>query len=105
MKSTFRTLFYLRKERVNAQGLMPVMIRITINGQATQFNSKLEADPRIWDKKQGRAIGRTSDATNLNRVLDNLRSKIDQLYNKELESKGYALPETIKKQIAGKRPR
>lgn len=104
MKSTFRTLFYLRKERVNAQGLMPIMIRITINGQATQFNSKLEGDPKFWDKKLGRAIGRGSDATNLNRLLDNLRSKIDQLYNKELETKGYAMPETIKNKLQGNDP-
>jgi len=104
MKSTFRTLFYLRKERVNAQGLMPIMIRITINGQATQFNSKLEADPKLWDTKLGRATGRTADAMNLNRILDGIRTKIDQLYNAELDAKGYALPETIKNKLQGKDP-
>jgi len=81
MKSTFRTLFYLRKERVNAQGLMPIMIRITINGQATQFNSKLEGDPKSWDTKLGRATGRTAEAMNLNRILDGIRTKIEVLPN------------------------
>ncbi|MDR1557148.1 MAG: site-specific integrase [Tannerellaceae bacterium] len=104
MKSTFRTLFYLRKERVNAQGLMPIMIRITINGQATQFNSKLEGDPKLWDTKLGRATGRTADAMNLNRILDGIRTKIDQYYNAELDAKGYALPETIKNKLQGKDP-
>lgn len=42
MKSTFRTLFYLRKNRLNAKGMAPIMVRITINGEITQFNSKLE---------------------------------------------------------------
>lgn len=70
MKSTFRTLFYLRKDRVNAQGLVPIMVRITINKQKVQFSSKLEVDPNLWDTKLGRAIGRTSDATNLNRLLE-----------------------------------
>lgn len=104
MKSTFRTLFYLRKERINAQGLMPIMIRITINGQATQFNSKLEGDPKLWDTKLGRATGRTADAMNLNRILDGIRTKIDQYYNAELDAKGYALPETIKNKLQGKDP-
>lgn len=104
MKSTFRTLFYLRKDRVNADGLVPVMIRITINKQMSQFSAKLEVDPKLWDTKLGRAIGRTGDASNLNRLLDNLRSKIDQLYNKELETKGYALPETIKNKLQGNDP-
>ncbi|GAB6122431.1 site-specific integrase [Dysgonomonas termitidis] len=104
MKSTFRTLFYLRKDRVNAQGLVPIMVRITINKQMVQFSSKLEVDPNLWDTKLGRAIGRTSDATNLNRLLDNLRSKIDQLYNRELDTKGYVLPETIKEKLQGNDP-
>lgn len=104
MKSTFRTLFYLRKNRANANGLVPIMIRITINKQMVQFGSKLEVDPNLWDTKQGRAIGRTSDATNLNRLLDNLRSKIDQLYNKEMDTKGYAVPETIKNKLQGNDP-
>ena len=104
MKSTFRTLFYLRKDRANANGLVPIMIRITVNSQMTQFNSKLEVHPDQWDTKQGRATGRTADATNLNRLLDNLRAKIDSLYNKELENKGYALPDTIKNKLQGNDP-
>ena len=104
MKSTFRTLFYLRKDRANADGLVPIMIRITVNSQMTQFSSKLEVNPNLWDTKQGRAIGRTADATNLNRLLDNLRSKIDSLYNKELGDKGYALPDTIKNKLQGNDP-
>ncbi len=104
MKSTFRTLFYLRKDRVNSYGLVPIMIRITVNSQMTQFSSKLEVNPNLWDTKQGRAIGRTADATNLNRLLDNLRSKIDSLYNKELDDKGYALPDTIKNKLQGNDP-
>ena len=45
MKSTFRTLFYLRKNSLNAKGMAPIMVRITINGEITQFNSKLEVNP------------------------------------------------------------
>ncbi|MFV0331013.1 MAG: phage integrase SAM-like domain-containing protein [Dysgonomonas sp.] len=104
MKSTFRTLFYLRKDRVNVDGLVPIMIRITINKQMAQFSAKLDVDPKLWDTKIGRVIGRTNEASNLNRLLDNLRSRIDQLYNKELETKGYALPETIKNKLQGNDP-
>lgn len=104
MKSTFRTLFYLRKDRANAQGLVPIMIRITVNKQMVQFSSKLDVNPEIWDTKLGRVTVRTSEATSLNRLLDNLRSKIDQLYYRELEVKDYVLPETIKGKLQGNDP-
>lgn len=101
MKSTFRTLFYLRKNRPNSNGLVPIMVRITVNGQIAQFSAKLEIHPDLWDTKLGRAKGRGSDSTNLNRLLDNLRSKMDKIYNKQLDSKGYVLPETIKNIVLG----
>lgn len=101
MKATFRTLFYLRKNRPNSNGLVSIMARITINGQITQFNTKLEVNPDIWDTKLGKVKGRNADATNLNRLLDNLRTKMDKIYNKLMDTKGYALPETIKNILFG----
>ena len=81
MKSTFRTLFYLRKNRPNSLGLVPIMIRITIDKEMVQFSAKLDVDPKLWDTKLGRVAARTADATNLNRILDGIKTKIDQLYN------------------------
>lgn len=104
MKTTFRTLFYLRKDRANAQGLVPIMIRITINKEMVQFNSMLEVSPKLWDTKQGRATGRTTESMNLNRQLDYIRSKIDGIYSKELYEKGYISPTTIKNLLQGKDP-
>ncbi|WP_165021943.1 site-specific integrase [Dysgonomonas sp. ZJ279] len=101
MKATFRTLFYLRKNRPNSNGLVSIMARITVNGQITQFNTKLEVNPDIWDTKLGKVKGRNADATNLNRLLDNLRTKMDKIYNKLMDTKGYALPETIKNILFG----
>jgi len=101
MKSTFSTLFYLRKNRLNNDGLAPIMVRITINGNITQFNSKLMALPGQWDTKIGRAKGRSVDSINLNRSLDNLKAKIDSIYNKQIDNHGCVLPETIKNILLG----
>ena len=43
MKSTFRVLFFLKRDKVKKNGNMPIMARITINGRLAQFNTKLEA--------------------------------------------------------------
>ncbi|PXV59406.1 integrase-like protein [Dysgonomonas alginatilytica] len=84
MKATFRMLFFLRKDRPNSIGQVPILGRITINGQMVQFSTKLDVDPEIWDTKLGKVKGRGSDATNLNRLLDNLRAKTDSIYTLSL---------------------
>ena len=50
-KSTFKILFYLRKNYVNKEGKASIMIRITVNGEMSQFSSKLDVEPRLWDTK------------------------------------------------------
>ena len=41
-KSTFKILFYLRKNQVNKDGTVCIMIRLSLNGEISQFSSKLE---------------------------------------------------------------
>ena len=42
MKSTFRVLFFLKRDKVKKNGNMPIMARVTIDGKLAQFNTKLE---------------------------------------------------------------
>ncbi len=101
MKSTFRTLFYLRKNRPNKDGKVTIMIHLTVNGEMTQFNTKLDVHPDLWDTKIGRARGKSAEAANLNRLLDNIRGSISAYFTKLMDSKGYALPEQIKNHFLG----
>ena len=48
MKSTFRVLFFLKRDKVKKNGNMPIMARITIDGKLVQFNTKLEVNPKNW---------------------------------------------------------
>ena len=48
-KSTFRILFYIRKNQVNKEGKAGIMIRLTVNGEIAQFSSKLDVEPDLWD--------------------------------------------------------
>ena len=59
MRSTFSSIFYLKRQVVRKDGTVPVMGRITIDGTQTQFSCKMTIDPKIWDTKTGRAIGRS----------------------------------------------
>ncbi|WP_370457711.1 Arm DNA-binding domain-containing protein [Dysgonomonas sp. ZJ709] len=50
MKSTFRVLFYLRKNEVNKSGNSSIMVRITVNGEQVQFSSKLQIKPERMER-------------------------------------------------------
>lgn len=49
MRSTFKVLFYLKRNAPKKNGLVPVMCRITVNGKIAQFScvhpSKLLLQP------------------------------------------------------------
>jgi len=101
MKSTYRVLFYLKKNAIQKNGKSIIMIRITINGEIAQLSSKLQVDPDFWDVKTGKVKGRAAEANNINRQLDNLKSSIDKVYTKQFDEFGYAVPEKIKNTILG----
>ena len=58
-KSTFCVLFYLKKDKMKKNGLVPIHARITIDGKQTQFNTKLEVLETNW--QSGRAVGKTME--------------------------------------------
>lgn len=101
MRSTFRTLFYLRKNQPRSNGTVPIMIKVTINGESVQFGSKVNVDPNHWDSKAGRAIGRSAAIMAINTPLDKLRVAISKAYDKQMEDYGYAIPEKIRNQVLG----
>ena len=58
MKNTFSVLFYVKKQQKKS-GLLPIMGRITVNKQTTQFFTQLEIDPQTteWDSKTKKING------------------------------------------------
>lgn len=65
MKSTFSVLFFVKKDKQKINGSYPIFVRITIDGVASRFNSKLDVQPKLWDGKAGKAAGRSAEATRI----------------------------------------
>lgn len=47
MRSTFKVLFYLKKDKHKIQRVVPVMGRITVNGTIAQFSAKISVPPHL----------------------------------------------------------
>ena len=80
MRNTFKILFYVRKNQVNKEGKAGVMVRITVNGETSQFSSKLDIEPAMWDTDRQRMIGNTVKARQFNSLLDDIRASIRKHY-------------------------
>jgi len=50
-KSVFKSLSYLRKNHVNKDGKVRIMLRLSVNGEVSQFSSKLDIELELWDVK------------------------------------------------------
>lgn len=95
-KSTFNILFYLKRSAVKANGKMPIMGRITVSGQAIQFGAKLEVNPKIWDVKAGKAIGKTQEVIEVNSILESIKATMTKIYRELQERETTVSPERIK---------
>ena len=80
MGSTFKILFYLKKNNPKPNGTVPVMGRITIDGTISQFSCKMNISPNLWDTKAGRLTGKSTLAVKTNLALDKIRVDINRHY-------------------------
>ncbi len=52
MRSTFKVLFYVKKGSEKPNGNLPLMCRLTVDGEIKQFSCKLDVPLRLWDVKK-----------------------------------------------------
>ena len=69
-RSTFKILFYLKKSNLKKNGKAAIMGRITIDGEQTQFSTKLEVLPTQWNTNTNKVTGNNPNSANINRQLD-----------------------------------
>lgn len=99
--STFKILFYVRKNYVNKNGKTGIMIRITLNGEISQFSSKLDVDPGQWDVKAGKLKGRSIQAAQFNALLDNIRASLVNHYHEIENTEAFVTAEKIRNAFLG----
>lgn len=89
MRSTFRVLFYVKKGSARPNGDLPLMCRLTVDGEVKQFSCKMDVPPRLWDVKNGRATGKSVEAMQINLAVDKIRVEVNRRYQELMQSDGY----------------
>ncbi len=108
MRSTFRILFYVNRQKIKKNGKCPVMGRITLDGKVSQYSTGEEITPGLWDVDKSRAVihGKNPEEDkhlkSINRHLDELEERAKLAYKKSIDTAGYVSSEVIKNAVIGR---
>ena len=100
MRSTFNILFYVNKSK-EKNGVVPVMGRVTINGTQSQFSCKKTIPLDMWDVKGNCAKGRSKEALQINRELDNIKAQIIKHYQHLSDREVFVTAEMVRRSALG----
>ncbi len=66
MEHRISGLFYARKSKKTSKGLVPIYIRITVNGQRLEHSIQTYVDDGQWSARAGRVKGSNDQARKVN---------------------------------------
>ncbi len=101
MRSTFKVLFYVKKGSEKPNGNLPLMCRLTVDGEAKQFSCKMDVPLRLWDMKNNRASGKSAEAQKINVAVDRIRVEVNRRYQELMQTDGYVTATKLKNAYLG----
>ncbi len=101
MRTTFKVLFFIKRNAQKKDGTAPIVSRITINGKSTHFNTKLFIEPERWSVKTNRAKGRTAESLKVNNFLNYINATLFGIYQKLSQYDTTVTAEKVKNSFLG----
>ena len=96
MRSTFKILFYINRQKTKADGKTGILCRITIDGKSATISTGEECKPSEWNTKQGLMPDRK-----INQRLHEFREFVEKTYRDILTRDGMVSAELIKNYLQG----
>ena len=96
MRSTFKILFYINRQKTKADGNTAILCRITIDGKNTAITTGEECKVCEWKTKQGLTTNRKT-----NQRIKEFRDLVEKTYRDILVMDGVVSVELIKNRLQG----
>lgn len=96
MRSTFKILFYINRQKTKADGNTAILCRITIDGKSAAITTGEECQPSEWNTKQGLTTEKRT-----NQRLHEFRELVEKTYREILVKDGVVSVELIKNRLQG----
>ena len=96
MRSTFKTLFYINKQKTKADGKTAILCRITIDGKSTAITTGEECRSSEWNSKQGLTTDKKT-----NQRIGEFKELVEKTYQEILINGGVVSVELLKNRLLG----
>lgn len=104
-RTTFSLLFYIRRNKINKEGKVPIFMRITINGQRADASVKRNIAPQLWNTTKGKACEKSREGKDLNLYLDAISANILRIQrDMELDRRDVTAQTVLNRYLGKDRP-
>lgn len=100
MNATVLILFYIKRTKVNKEGLVPIYARVTIDSKRFEFSTNKFVSPDKWSTQTSKIRGNNEEARLINKHLDLFEENTSRLclgVNEEKFEKRMVFHNTMKK--------
>jgi site-specific recombinase XerD len=101
MNTKLSVLFFVKRTKTNVDGLLPIFIRITINGARIEFSTKRLTTSEKWSVEGNRMKGTSADSKATNSYLDTLKAKIFDYQQQLIREDNLVNAENMRNKILG----
>ena len=91
MNQLLHITFWIRKDRLNKHGLVPVVIRLSMDGNRVNIQPRINVKAQNWDPIKQRVKSKDVDAKIINSSLEIMKQKIWTIYQKLLVTESVTL--------------
>jgi hypothetical protein len=96
MRSTFKLLFYINRNKVKSDGTTTIMCRISIDGKSSALTTGIYCQPEDWNARKGIIKNERDD-----NQLTAFRQRLEQTCERILKEQGAVSSELLKNMIVG----
>ena len=96
MRSTFKILFYINRQKTKADGKTTILCRITIDGKSTAITTGEECKSSEWNSRKGLTTDKKT-----NQRIGEFKELVEKTYEEILIKDGVVSVELLKNRLRG----
>jgi site-specific recombinase XerD len=101
MKAKTTLHFYAKTTKANGNGLLPIYVRLTVDGKRFEYSTKKFINQTKWSTESSRMKGNSEEARSINGLLDFTRNRVNEIQFELLKDGITITMEEFKNRIQG----
>ena len=101
MNTTVSVLFYIKRAKVNNEGICPIYVRVTIQSKRFEFSANKYVNPERWSVEGTKVKGGNEETRTINSHLDYLKNQVLEAEKRLFKKDTKVTSENLKKELFG----